>query len=253
MRESGVRTWLAYVLGDIGMRVVEAGDRARGGVWIEEGLALHREHGNKQGLVNKLSDLGLISHEAGETRTAARQYAESLRWLWEGGDAWYLASPLEGLAAVALDLGQTGQAARLLGAATALRAWSGGTVWPAERARLVRTVTGAHAALGGERYVREAAAGRALSLAEVVAEATALTDALLADAPPEDAPALGGLSPREQEVLRLLAAGRSNPEIADALFISRGTVKTHVANILGKLDAGSRLEAVIAARRRGLL
>ena len=149
----------------------------RGEAWIEEGLALHREFGNKQGLGNKLSDLGLVSHEAGDTRAAARHYAESLRWLWEGGDVWYLASPLEGLAAVALDAGQAGEAAQLLGAAAALRERSGGAVWPDERARLAHSVTAARASLGDEVYAREAAAGRALPLPEVVAQATAMVAA----------------------------------------------------------------------------
>ena len=62
-----------------------------------------------------------------------------------------------------------------------------------------------------------------------------------------------GLSPRELDVLRLLAAGKSNPEIAEALFIGRGTVRTHVSNILAKLGASTRTEAAIIARDRGLL
>jgi non-specific serine/threonine protein kinase len=255
MRESGVRAWLAYVLGDVGTRLVAAGDRQRGEAWIAEGLALHREFGNKQGLGNKLSDLGWLSHAAGDAPAAARQYAESLRLLWEGGDAWYLASPVEGLAAVALDAGQAVQAARLLGAAATLRELSGSTVWPAERGRLERAVAAARAALGDEGYAREAAAGRALPLPEVVAKSTAVAEALLSatrPAPPPSPAELAGLSPREHDVLRLLATGRSNQAIADALFIGRGTVKTHVASILTKLGARTRTEAVDLARRRGL-
>ena len=52
-----------------------------------------------------------------------------------------------------------------------------------------------------------------------------------------------GLTPREIEVLRLLAAGRSNPAIAEALFISPRTAQTHVQHILDKLDVSTRAEA----------
>ncbi len=61
-------------------------------------------------------------------------------------------------------------------------------------------------------------------------------------------PALSGLSLREQEVLALLAEGMSNKLIARRLDLSLHTVKRHVANILGKLDAGSRAEAVARMR-----
>jgi ATP/maltotriose-dependent transcriptional regulator MalT len=64
---------------------------------------------------------------------------------------------------------------------------------------------------------------------------------------------LAGLTSREVEVLRLIVAGRSNQEIADALFISWATARTHVANIFRKLDVGTRAEAVDAAHRRGLV
>jgi len=61
------------------------------------------------------------------------------------------------------------------------------------------------------------------------------------------------LTPRETEVVRLLAAGRSNKEIADALAIGEETVKTHVGRVLGKLDADNRAQAVIQALKRGLI
>ncbi len=61
------------------------------------------------------------------------------------------------------------------------------------------------------------------------------------------------LSSREMEVLQLLAAGDSNQDIADRLFISVRTVKKHTSNIYGKLAAGSRTQAVALARRYGLL
>jgi DNA-binding NarL/FixJ family response regulator len=61
------------------------------------------------------------------------------------------------------------------------------------------------------------------------------------------------LSERELEVLRLMAKGRSNKEIASALFISEGTVKSHGKSIFAKLNVASRTEAVTEATRRGFL
>ncbi len=61
------------------------------------------------------------------------------------------------------------------------------------------------------------------------------------------------LSPRELDVLRLLAAGASNREIGDRLVISAGTVKAHLHSIYGKLDVHNRTEAAACARALGLL
>ena len=60
------------------------------------------------------------------------------------------------------------------------------------------------------------------------------------------------LTPREREVLRLLVEGRSNPEIAAALFVSPRTAETHVTHILAKLGVTSRAEAAAHAVRVGL-
>ncbi|WP_250005764.1 helix-turn-helix transcriptional regulator [Actinoplanes sp. M2I2] len=75
-------------------------------------------------------------------------------------------------------------------------------------------------------------------------------------APPAPVAAVGPaepLSPREMEVLGQLAAGRSNREIAETLFVAPGTVKAHLSHIFRKLRAESRLQAVAHARRSGLL
>jgi DNA-binding NarL/FixJ family response regulator len=62
-----------------------------------------------------------------------------------------------------------------------------------------------------------------------------------------------GLTPREIDVLRLIARGYTNARIADTLFISRKTASAHVSNILGKLDVSRRAEAAAIAARLGLL
>lgn len=61
------------------------------------------------------------------------------------------------------------------------------------------------------------------------------------------------LSAREHEILQLISRGLSNPEISAKIFISENTIKTHIKEIYSKLDVHNRIEAVIAARRNGLL
>ncbi len=61
------------------------------------------------------------------------------------------------------------------------------------------------------------------------------------------------LSDRESEVLQMMATGKSNLEIGTALFISEGTVKFHVRNILSKLAVGDRTQALIVALKRGMI
>ena len=70
---------------------------------------------------------------------------------------------------------------------------------------------------------------------------------------PVTVPGLEQLTPREEEVLRLLARGLSNAEIAGTLFLGEGTVKTHVARVLAKLGVRDRVQAVVAAYESGLV
>jgi DNA-binding NarL/FixJ family response regulator len=70
---------------------------------------------------------------------------------------------------------------------------------------------------------------------------------------PTQPAALAELTPREREVLELLARGRSNAEICERLVVSEATAKTHVARILQKLDLRDRIQAVIYAYESGIV
>lgn len=70
--------------------------------------------------------------------------------------------------------------------------------------------------------------------------------------PTPDTPAFPQLTEREREILDLLAAGRSNPQIAQALFLSPKTVRNNVSNIFAKLQVADRSEAIVRARDAGL-
>jgi DNA-binding NarL/FixJ family response regulator len=100
--------------------------------------------------------------------------------------------------------------------------------------------------------VRTVAAGEAL-LAPTVTRR--LIEEFVRRPPPgEVAPGrLNGLTEREREVLALIAGGLSNGEIAERLFLSGATVKTHVNRILGKLDLRDRVQAVVLAYETGLV
>ena len=100
--------------------------------------------------------------------------------------------------------------------------------------------------------IRAAAAGDALLAPSV----TRRLIEVFARRPPEAAPSpsrLASLTARERDVLLLLARGRSNAEIATALFVSEATVKTHVGNVLAKLGLRDRVQAVILAYETGLV
>lgn len=71
--------------------------------------------------------------------------------------------------------------------------------------------------------------------------------------PNEAARASLGITDREREVLALVAAGRSNKEIAKLLGVSPNTVKTHIARLFEKLEASRRTEAILKARELGLI
>jgi len=100
--------------------------------------------------------------------------------------------------------------------------------------------------------VERAAAGEVPMAPQVTAR---LVDRFL-EREPDSGPVPSGveaLSPREREVLSLVARGLTNPEIAERLVVSLATVKTHVRSILAKLDARDRVQAVLLAHRHGLV
>lgn len=129
-------------------------------------------------------------------------------------------------------------------------------ITPRERAMLIRAAADARNTLREAAFAAAEAAARARSVADALDEAlAALRETETASPPglawPGAPPRVDLLSPREREVLALVAEGRSNKSIAEELFVSPNTIKTHVASLLSKLHAGTRVElAAIAARQR---
>lgn len=165
-----------------------------------------------------------------------------------------IAEWLGGVARLADCRGRFVHAARLYGAAEAAFDAAGVPQVVPPPAQRRRSVDRVRASLGVDMFAAAWAAGRALPLDQAVAEATAELDAAAfpAASPRATTSNDAGLTPREVEVVRLVAEGRSNREIAAALSISVPTVKRHLTTILGKLDLPSRSALNTYAHRHRL-
>ncbi len=127
-----------------------------------------------------------------------------------------------------------------------------------EREDCKQAAEDARSALRAAVFAAAEAFQRAVRMAEALEESLAVLEAehgVVVRSPAHRATSLAkSLSPREQEVLALVAAGRSNKAIAEELYVSPNTVKTHVASLLNKFQVGSRTHlAAIAARQEGSL
>jgi DNA-binding CsgD family transcriptional regulator len=224
---------------------------------LETALSLYRPCGHRWGLSDSLGYLGLIVCETGEVARAAALLSETLEMRSSMGTTENLPTSLADVATLANASGQPGAAVRLFGAAASLQELFGTPPMLPERTAYERATANARAALG-DAFAADWAAGRhltpetALPLAQEVLSIAArwtAAGASTAAATPGD-PA--GLTIRELDVLRLVAAGQSNQEIADALGISILTVKTHVANILAKLGLPTRIAVAGYVHRHGI-
>ena len=189
--------------------------------------------------------LARLAARRGNLAEAQRLGHEALSAIVDGGYRVELPRALEVLAEVAAGLESHAEAARILGATRRprgqLEKQRGRQVDPLEAT--VRAV------LGTEAFEEAFAAGEALSLDEAVAYVRRARGS-------RKRPPTGweSLTPTELEVARHTAAGLTNPEIGQRMFISRGTVKFHLSHIYGKLGLHNRSElAAETTRRLGLV
>jgi predicted ATPase/DNA-binding CsgD family transcriptional regulator len=232
------------------------GDHARAREFAGRALEVQR---TADGLIYAGSEsigfLGLLACEQGDLPRSIELQRESLNLELESGYNEMVAVNLANVAMLALAVGRPERAARLFGAAVEQREAIGNPFKLPEREVYQRATNAAREMLGDD-FVAAWDAGRAFSPAEAVADAFAALDeveSLVIIGNPatlrasSDPGAVAGLTSRELEVLRLLVAGGSNREIADALFVSPRTVQAHLANLFGKLEVHTRAAAVARA------
>jgi DNA-binding CsgD family transcriptional regulator len=157
-----------------------------------------------------------------------------------------IAECLELIAGIATDRESYEESARLFGAATAIRA-SVNMRTPRRSAReLSNDYASLRNALGDDAFEHLRDQGALMDTAEAIAYASRARGE-------RKRPSAGweSLTPRERDVVRLAAAGLTNPQIAEKLFIGRATVKAHLASVFGKLGVRTRAELASEATRRG--
>lgn len=254
-RETGPRLWLVLSLAFLGTLAQRRGDDDAAQSLLDEALSLSREVGFHWGTAISLNRAGRLAREHGDDAEAARLYGESLVLWRELGDYWRMSRQLIDLAEVAADNGRYEYAARLLGAAEAINEPIGASESFVDDSARQRTLQLTSEQLTREAFDQAWAAGRAWSWETAVAEA--MTPLAADHAPPVESVRQSGAGPgltaRELEVLQLLAAGQSDRQIAETLFISRRTAQGHVASIFNKLGVNSRTAAAAAALRAGLV
>ena len=248
-RQVGDRWWIPEALSGLGRAARQRGDHGRARALHEEALALQRERGSAWGTAWATTALGEVAADEGAADRAAALFQEGLRLHAELGELPGVFYCLLGLGKLAGAAGRSEAAARLLGAAEALREARGMSLPPGHVRPHDRCVARARAELGEAAFAAAWAAGRALPLAQAVEEATLATEPAMST----PAPVLpAGLSAREGEVLRLVAAGLTNAQVAERLFLSPRTIDAHLHRIYNKIGAATRAEAVRFAFEHGL-
>jgi non-specific serine/threonine protein kinase len=254
LRAAGATAWVAEAIAEAGDSRLAAGDVDGAVPLLDEALALHRQLDFPSGFALTLGERGYAALAQDDVSFATRLFAESISAAREIGIERIVLGAVAGLAGVALARGQPERAARLLSAVDAARTTTGVGRF-AHAAHAARIEQHLRAQLGEATFAAAWTAGRAMTSDEATADALALVAEVEAAA---SARQTGGaakrseLTAREVEVLRLLAAGRTYPQIAEALFLSPATVRTHVQHIYAKLGVGSRHDAGAYARDHGL-
>lgn len=249
-RELGNKIGLGFYYYISGWVALSQGDTVTAHALMEQSLALYQEMGGSWYVVWPLGLLGRIEARQGDFLAARAFHEESLARARAFHDYWLCAFCLEGLASVVAAQGEEVWAVRLWATAESLRESCGIPMTPLDRADYEPAVADARAHLGTKAFAAAWTEGRSMTLDQVLgapgqaavptptpAEQSATTTTKPSPTYPD------GLTTREVEVLRLVAKGLTDAQVAEQLVISTRTVNTHLTSIYGKIQVTSRSSA----------
>ncbi|HEX8220315.1 MAG TPA: tetratricopeptide repeat protein [Chloroflexia bacterium] len=233
-------------LNNLGRVAMRQGDHDRAAALFEEGLAVFRDVGDKGSMGALLNNLALVHIKRGDVALARNLLDECLAVELEVDYKWGIPYCLMALAEVAATQQQPQRAARLLAAAHAGVESSGARLSPGDQEDYDHTRASVLSQLGEEAFEIAWREGLALAPAEAAGYVEPVQPATGKSRYPD------GLTGREVEVLKLIARGLSDIEVASQLHLSRHTVNAHLHSIYGKLNVNSRTAATRYAVEQGL-
>jgi predicted ATPase/DNA-binding CsgD family transcriptional regulator len=237
------------------------GDLEAARAYSEQSVALNRKFGNHAALANSLNlNAFLLIRDESDMAVPVSMLRETWPLQVEAGDYIGLSSTLGSIADVASRTGFAERAVTFLSASDAMSRSLGWLMDPFSRGELDIIIARCRDLLAPEEFAEAWRQGQEMSSEavkrEVARQFAEWEQSLVthdSDDGPRPAPVRSSLTSREKEVLRLLVEGKSNPEIAEALFIGERTAQSHVANILRKLNVNSRTAAAAMAVRDNLV
>jgi ATP/maltotriose-dependent transcriptional regulator MalT len=237
-RKVRTKRGIAIALSQVGQIAFLQGELENAEAFFAESLQLSQEMGDRQSTMRTRLLMAGLAARQGHDALARREYEESLALAIEVGVVGFIASGLKGLGCMATAQGQYSWAALLWGVAELLPE-SHSVAIPQPIYERMRMTARAH--LGESAFEQHLAEGRAMTPAQAVAAQPTMPPEIPAPATTKRSPAYpAGLTPREVEVLRLVADGLTDAQVAEHLVISLRTVNAHLTSIYQKLHVSSR-------------
>jgi predicted ATPase/DNA-binding CsgD family transcriptional regulator len=258
-REAGDAWGSALALRSLGLARRRLGDPAAAEHCLAEAIELFRAVGDVRARALALTSLASLAGARGDLSGASALLAESISLGRSLGDnARIIAACADVSAMLNAQRAAPEQIVRLLAGAERLRQRSAIGRGVREREARSRRIESLRSHLSEAELATGWAAGTDLTIDQLVGLILAIQEPARADAESGTSPArqsrqITRLSPREREVLSLVATGLTTRQIADALTVAERTVRFHVASVLQKLGTSTRAQAVAVAVQRGLL
>jgi len=254
-RRHGEQRGVGGALTNLGNLYWDMGELEHAVTIHQEALVNYQAVDDRRGLAWSATNLGMLAVELGDVSAGAGHLKDAIALYRELGDPSGIIVALEGFSEIAESRERRDIEALLLSAAQAMRERIGTPSAVGERERHELVIRDLRRELG-DGFDATWNRGASLSVDEAVELALALVDESQVNVPraiPAVSTAHHGLSRRELEVVRLVAAGKTNNEISDLLCISPRTVTTHISNVFNKLDITNRSALAAFAHREGIV